>query len=203
MYATSPTPAYGGPFILILQNDLSLILYKEYFSSLVSLVERLIVPRVSGNHLATGATARPRMSRRGVRRGWRWGWVLVSFPLLWVTTPTPLYGTELWGQWLQSPSLLSFSSRIHLIKFPPNDYCLKCCHTHGITGNSHNWLKDWLSKQKRRVVLNVFWSSWLHVKWCSTGVCAQPCSVPTICKWHWRCPQVQNIEIYRLCDNCL
>ena len=36
--------------------------------------------------------------------------------------------------------------------------------SHGITGNIHTWLKDWLSERKQRVVINGFMSSWLDVK---------------------------------------
>ena len=36
--------------------------------------------------------------------------------------------------------------------------------THGISGSIHNWIKDWLSNRKQRVVINGASSPWLSVK---------------------------------------
>ena len=36
--------------------------------------------------------------------------------------------------------------------------------THGISGSIHDWIKDWLSERKQRVVINGVSSPWLNVK---------------------------------------
>ena len=36
----------------------------------------------------------------------------------------------------------------------PHKRLLKKLQSHGISGNIHNWLKDWLSERKERVVIN-------------------------------------------------
>ena len=36
--------------------------------------------------------------------------------------------------------------------------------SHGISGSIHNWIKDWLSNRKQRVVINGASSPWLSVK---------------------------------------
>ena len=46
----------------------------------------------------------------------------------------------------------------------PHKRLLKKLQTHGITGNLRNWLEDWLSERKQRVVLNGVSSRWLKVK---------------------------------------
>ena len=46
----------------------------------------------------------------------------------------------------------------------PHKRLLSKVLSHGITGNIHTWLKDWLSERKQRVVINGFMSSWLDVK---------------------------------------
>ena len=46
----------------------------------------------------------------------------------------------------------------------PHKRLLKKLQAHGISGNIHNWLKDWLSERKQIVVINGASSSWLKVK---------------------------------------
>ena len=46
----------------------------------------------------------------------------------------------------------------------PHKRLLSKVMSHGISGNIHGWLKDWLSERKQRVVINGFSSSWLDVK---------------------------------------
>ena len=46
----------------------------------------------------------------------------------------------------------------------PHKRLLSKVLSHGIAGNIHIWLKDWLSERKQRVVINGFTSSWLDVK---------------------------------------
>ena len=46
----------------------------------------------------------------------------------------------------------------------PHERLLSKVLSHGIVGNIHIWLKDWLSERKQRVVINGFTSSWLDVK---------------------------------------
>ena len=46
----------------------------------------------------------------------------------------------------------------------PHKRLLNKLLAHGISGNIHNWLEDWLSERKQRVVLNGVLSSWLNVK---------------------------------------
>ncbi len=35
---------------------------------------------------------------------------------------------------------------------------------HGVTGNIHKWIEDWLSERKQRVVINGISSGWRGVK---------------------------------------
>jgi hypothetical protein len=46
----------------------------------------------------------------------------------------------------------------------PHKRLLNKLRTHGISGNIRNWLEDWLSERKQRVVLNGVSSKWLKVK---------------------------------------
>ena len=46
----------------------------------------------------------------------------------------------------------------------PHKRLLSKVLSHGISGNIHSWLKDWLSERKQRVVVNGVSSSWLDVK---------------------------------------
>ena len=46
----------------------------------------------------------------------------------------------------------------------PHKRLLNKLQTHGISGNMKNWLEDWLSERKQRVVLNGVSSKWLKVK---------------------------------------
>ena len=46
----------------------------------------------------------------------------------------------------------------------PHERLLSKLLSHGISGNIYNWLKDWLSDRKQRVVLNGVASCWLNVK---------------------------------------
>ena len=45
----------------------------------------------------------------------------------------------------------------------PHKRLLNKIYTHGIIGNSHKWLKDWLFERKQRVVINGTTSSWRDV----------------------------------------
>ena len=46
----------------------------------------------------------------------------------------------------------------------PHQRLLSKLLAHGISGNIHNWLADWLSERKQRVVLNGVTSNWIDVK---------------------------------------
>ncbi|ORD93263.1 RTJK, partial [Enterospora canceri] len=46
----------------------------------------------------------------------------------------------------------------------PHQRLLNKLKTHGISGSIYNWLQDWLSERKQRVVLNGVSSQWLNVK---------------------------------------
>ena len=46
----------------------------------------------------------------------------------------------------------------------PHQRLLNKLMTHGISGSFYNWLQDWLSERKQRVVLNDVSSQWLNVK---------------------------------------
>ena len=45
----------------------------------------------------------------------------------------------------------------------PHKRLLSKIHAHGVRGNIHRWLKDWLSGRKQRVVINGSSSSWCNV----------------------------------------
>ena len=45
----------------------------------------------------------------------------------------------------------------------PHNRLLNKVHAHGIRGNIHRWLKDWLAERKQRVVLNGRSSNWRNV----------------------------------------
>ncbi len=43
---------------------------------------------------------------------------------------------------------------------------------HGVTGNIHKWIEDWLSERKQRLVIKGISSGWRRVK-----ICSRPCSL--------------------------
>lgn len=49
----------------------------------------------------------------------------------------------------------------------PNEWLLSKLLEYCISGNIHNWLVDWLSEGKNRVVLNGASSHWPHVRSCA------------------------------------
>ncbi len=46
---------------------------------------------------------------------------------------------------------------------------------HGVTGNIHKWIENWLSERKERVVINGISSGRRGVKSGSAGIYSRPC----------------------------
>ncbi len=64
----------------------------------------------------------------------------------------------------QSVDIVYFDFQKAFDKVPHNNHLLSKLQAHGITGNIHKWLKDWLIDRKQRVAVNGISSDWRDVK---------------------------------------